>query len=73
MQNHHDHQTKQLGNKLGLLRIREAADALGLSHKTLRRQIARGELAHRRFGKTIFIDLGDLRPPRIASRAEILG
>jgi excisionase family DNA binding protein len=73
MQNQHDHQTNQLGNKLGLLRIKEAAGATGLSHKTLRRLIAQGELAHRRLGKTIFIDAADLKPPRIASRAEILG
>jgi excisionase family DNA binding protein len=61
------------GNALGLLRVSEAAKLMGVSHKTIRRLIEQGELPHRRFGWLIFIDAKDLMPPRIASRAEILG
>jgi excisionase family DNA binding protein len=61
------------GNALNLFRISEAAKLLGVSEKCIRSRISRGELPHYRMGWLIFIHRDDLMPPRIASRAEILG
>lgn len=63
----------QTPNGLGLLRVAQAAALMGVNHKMIRSLIASGGLPYRRFGKLIFIHKDDLTPPRIASRAEILG
>jgi excisionase family DNA binding protein len=60
-------------NAFGLLRIKEAARAMGVSEKLIRTQIMRGALPFRKFGRIFFIHKDDLLPPRVASRSEILG
>ena len=45
-----------------LLTVAEAAQELGVHQRTIRRQIKSGELAHRRVGGSIRIDIDASRP-----------
>lgn len=70
-----DIKNTKIGNGVGMLRVAEAAELLGVNPKTVYRKVDDGSLPHYRFGNTIFLKVDEIigSMKRVAAREEILG